>query len=50
MIPYGGYERLFYLIKLIRLFRGFQLFNVPVIMKKVEHFNKKRIEEIIKND
>lgn len=46
----GGYERLFYLIKIIRLVNGFQVFSVPVIMEKIKLLNKKRLMTIIEND
>ena len=46
----GGHQRLFYLIKIIRLHTGFKIFSVPAIMEKFKYFNKKKIDEIIAND
>ena len=37
-------------MKLIRLKKGFQLFNVQVIMSYIKMFSKKKIDRIIKND
>jgi len=37
-------------LKLIRLKKGFQLFNVQVIMSYIKMFSKKKIDRIIKND
>mmetsp|Transcript_10851 Transcript_10851/g.18162 ORF Transcript_10851/g.18162 Transcript_10851/m.18162 type:complete len:747 (+) Transcript_10851:337-2577(+) len=36
----SGYERLFYIIKILRLFIGFKLFNVALIMQKIQLFFK----------
>ena len=46
----GGDERLFYLIKIIRLYTGIQIFDVPTMMEKLKYFNKRKIDAIIKND
>ena len=42
--------RYIYMLKLLRLIHGFQLFNVPAIMQKMDYFNKLRLKEMIKND
>lgn len=46
----GGYSRLFYLLKLLRLFQGLQLFDVQRIMILVNKYYKNKIDNIIKND
>lgn len=51
-IKFDGYKvyRWIYLLKLLRLIKGFQLFNVPAIMQKADYFNKLRLKDMIKND
>ena len=49
-VSLGGNERLFYLIKIIRLFNGFKLFNVPDIMENIKYYNRKKLEKIIRDD
>ena len=46
----GGKERLFYLIKIVRLINGFKVFSVPAIMQKIKYFAKKKMEKIIQDD
>ena len=46
----GGDERLFFIIKIIRLYTGIKLFDVAVIMEKLKFFNKKQIDKIIQTD
>ena len=36
LLNLGGHERLFYLIKIIRLYSGFKIFSVPAIMQKIK--------------
>ena len=49
-INMGGYERLFYLIKIMRLVNGFKVFSVPAIMEKINYFARKKLEDMIEND
>jgi len=45
-----GRNNLFFLVKLIRLYKGFQIFHVPTIMQKIKINYKKRSQEFIKNN
>lgn len=45
-----NFQRLFYLIKLIRLQRGLELFNVTALMQRVEYFNKMKLKNLIDTD
>jgi hypothetical protein len=49
-LDFNGYERLFYLIKIMRLVNGFKVFSVPAIMEKIKFFAKRRLDSIIKDD
>ena len=44
------YARLFYLIRVTRLYRGLELLNTQSLMKKVKSMVNKRINHIIGND
>lgn len=43
----GGYERLFYLIKVLRLFIGFKVFNVHLIMQRIKKITQDRTKDLI---
>ena len=49
-IPLNGFERLFYLIKIIRLVIGLQILDVPRIMEKIKKIYGKKLQKIIEND
>jgi hypothetical protein len=40
----NGRHNLFYVIKTIRIFRGFQLFNVSEIMREIKEIDSKRVK------
>ena len=44
------YGRLFYLLKVLRLKKGFEILNTADIMKNVKLIYQKRLNNIIKND
>ena len=44
------WERLFFLIKIVRLQIGFELFSAYRIMSVYKKFEKKRLDDIINND
>ena len=46
----AGYERLFYLIKLMRLYTGFRLINVHHLKEYMERSNKQKLLKIIATD
>lgn len=46
----GSYRRLFFLIKIMRLYKGFKIFNIPAIMKKVKILFKRRSDELVLKD
>jgi hypothetical protein len=45
-----GYERIFYLIKLMRLYTGFQLLDITTIMNNVKYRYKMKVERMIQKD
>ena len=45
-----GKERLFILIKIIRLVNGFKVFQVRNLMEVIKNFYQKKLETIIEND
>jgi len=50
IIKIGGYERLFYLIKLMRFGKGIGIFKSQNIMKIIKSIFQNRLENIIKTD
>ena len=46
----GGYERLFYLIKIIRIGKGLVIFTTQNIMSVFKNYYLKKVKNIIKND
>jgi hypothetical protein len=45
LLNLGGYERLFYLIKILRVFIGFKIFNVTKIMHNLKRVLDERIKK-----
>ena len=45
-----GYGRLFYLLKILRLLKGFKIVNVATIMHFLKHLYQKRMNKLIKDD
>ena len=45
----GGYERLFYIIKIMRLIKGLQVFDVANIMEIIKKQYQKNLDHIIAN-
>lgn len=50
IIDLGGNQRFFYLIKIIRLVKGLNVYDVPEIVSKIKFFNNKEIERIIEHE
>jgi hypothetical protein len=56
IIPFYGVslkrkrQDLFYIIKMIRLIKGFTIFDVPRMMEKVKFYYHKKLMNIIEND
>jgi len=50
LLNLNGYERLFFIIKIVRLYSGFKLFNVPMIMNKIKVINNRKMMKIIETD
>jgi hypothetical protein len=50
LLPFGGFERLFFLIKIFRLLIGFKVFNVSQIMLKIQTILRERIQKRIEKD
>ena len=46
----NGRHNLFYLIKVFRLYHGFEIFNVPRVMNAFKKIYKKRALDMIEND
>jgi hypothetical protein len=46
----GGYERLFYLLKIIRFQKGFQIFDAATFMSVMKKIYQHKMENIIKRD
>lgn len=46
----NGYERLFYLIKIIRIGKGLVIFTTSNIMSVFKNYYQKKVKHIIKND
>ena len=46
----SGYERFFYIIKIIRLYSGLKLLNIPAIMSQVKYQYKKKLDRMVEND
>lgn len=46
----GGYERLFYILKLIRFNKGFQIFDASAFMSVMKKIYQSKMENIIKKD
>lgn len=49
LLDLGGDERLFYVIKIMRLIKGLQVFDVAQIMVIIKKQYQKQLEDIIKN-
>ena len=45
-----GRGALFLLIKLLRLWKGFKIFNIPILMRKIKQIYKERIMRKIEDD
>ena len=43
-------ERFFYLLKIMRLYTGYKIFNIPAMMEKIQLINRNRLEKIIETD
>lgn len=43
-------QSLFYIIKMIRLIKGFTIFDVPSMMEKVNHYYAEKLNKIIDHD
>jgi hypothetical protein len=50
LLNLGGYQRLFYLVKIARLHIGFKVFNVHKIMQNIKEILRRRSVERIKSD
>mmetsp|Transcript_8274 Transcript_8274/g.12665 ORF Transcript_8274/g.12665 Transcript_8274/m.12665 type:complete len:275 (-) Transcript_8274:174-998(-) len=50
MLDLNGYERLFFIIKIMRLVIGFRIFSVPKIMALIKGFYKQRMEQLIETN
>ena len=46
----SGYSRLFYLFKVLRLSRGFEILNVGNIMHNIKLYYQRRLNNLIQND
>jgi hypothetical protein len=46
----NGYNRFFFLFKVLRLSKGFEILNVGNIMQNVKLFYQRRLNNIILND
>lgn len=49
-INLSGYQRLFYLVKIMRFVNGLRIFSVPAIMEKVKMFYKEKLNKVIKDN
>lgn len=50
MLNFGGDEKLFYIIKIMRLIKGLQVFDVAQIMVIIKKQYQKKLDHIIEND
>ena len=48
-LPLNGYERLFFLIKIMRLIKGLQIFDVAQLMKVIKKSYQRKLDDIIQN-
>jgi hypothetical protein len=50
LISINGYERLFYLLKLIRFNKGFSIFDARAFMVFMKKIYQEKLDKIKKND